>query len=154
MYIFSLPWAKKNASVFYEKIRVGLRGGMARWTFDTMSRFSSQITQFQSNNRGKTPGESGSMSWTDFVAKYMKAANDTFEDPDGEAYVPTPVKTLSTSDKADTKTNDNAQPDHKIYIYRSAHCSEAEGKVEYSGGQRNLAFLYFLEGNGIYCGTN
>ena len=121
---------------------------------DDMSRFSSQITQFQSNNRGKIPGEAGVLSWANFITQYMRAANDTFEDPDGTAYTPR-VETSPTAGRTVTLTGyTTGRPDHIIHIYRNAHCGDGEGTVTFSSGTRNLAFLYVLEGNGVYCGTN
>ena len=121
-----------------------------REVFDTLSRFSSQITQYQSNNRGRVPTD-----WGAFISDYMQAANDTFEDPDGTAYNPSPQSGPAKGKTATLPTDASlGQPDHNIYIYPNAHCGSNEKEVEYSGGSRNLAFLYILEGNGVYCGTN
>ena len=154
---------------------------------DDMSRFSSQIAQYQSNNRGKVPdsdddwgtqGENGDNA-TGFIANYMRASGDVFEDPDGFAYKITDhgdldsnykgggdSKTMSLSNLTATTTYDEdgnvtgitsstvsgSSLDHTIHVLHKAHC-EGEGAA-YSSGSRNLAFLYQLEGTGVYCGTN
>ena len=120
-----------------------------------MSRFSSQITQYQTNNRGKVPTTQA--QWNTFITSYMKAANDTFEDPDGTAYKISETGTSLTSGTTKKITQFNSSVsgknlDHTIYIVHKAHC---EGETAaYSSGERNLAFLYQLEGAGVYCGTN
>ena len=81
---------------------------------DDMARFSSQIAQYQTNNRGKVPNTelknlgtacitksdhadvttlpdtsvstSNSCQWSTFLDNYMWAANDDFTDPGGTAY--------------------------------------------------------------------
>ena len=148
--------------------------------FETLSRFSSQIAQYQSNNRGKVP--SGGDEWIDFIKNYMKASGDTFEDPDGVEYgvtdhgsipsgstvgytinkYPKTSSEVATSGESDgsegNKSNGSesnvsgSNLDHVIHVIHNAHCEGETAK--YSSGSRNLAFLYQLEGTGVYCGTN
>lgn len=89
---------------------------------DDMARFASQVTQYQTNNRGRVPNTSlaslGSVwvttsdnadvteipgvsttdsgDWTTFLNSYMWAANDDFTDPNGTAYA---VQDHGTMDK-------------------------------------------------------
>ncbi|MDO5481235.1 MAG: type II secretion system protein [Candidatus Saccharibacteria bacterium] len=110
---------------------------------DDMSRLSSQITQYQANNRGKVPDTAA--LWTSFIDNYMKAGGDTFEDPDGTGYTIEDKGDVPNTGAAVTVTS----MDHKIYIYHKAKC---EGEtVQPSTGTRQLAIRYKLEGAGTYC---
>ena len=57
-----------------------------------MGRFSSQLTQYQSNNGDKVPGENKTTTsdiksdWDNFLNNYLKAGGDGFADPNGEDY--------------------------------------------------------------------
>ena len=77
---------------------------------DDMARFASQVTQYQTNNRGKVPNTALAKGvwvttssnadvteipgvntqdkgdWSTFLNNYMWAANDDFTDPNGTAY--------------------------------------------------------------------
>lgn len=133
---------------------------------DDLARFLTQITNYQTNNRGKLPGtgitDNGQIiaAYNKFVDNYLKAGGDTFTDPDGEDYVIAsvcPSFNASTSDttpdacKDITSQSGGAIFDHKIHIYQNAKC---DGEAVAQGtGTRNLAIQYKLEGGGIYCGA-
>ncbi|MDO5481236.1 MAG: type II secretion system protein [Candidatus Saccharibacteria bacterium] len=129
---------------------------------DDMSRLSSQITQYQANNRGQTPKNdtttynatgtkydrttvaANCKSWCSFINNYMLAGGDTFDDPDGTAYTITDHGDI-TGNVAVTVTS----MDHSIHIYHKAKC--AGETVEPATGTRQLAIRYKLEGAGTYC---
>ncbi len=142
-----------------------------------LSRVASQITQYQTNNNGKLPGQGladntkstlaakdGDYDMPDckkdtststsaaacFVKNYMNGVNATeneFTDPDGWAY----GVEISTYDKTGaSKYAENF--DHMVYIVKKAKC---DGEVVTgSTNARDYAITYKLEGNGTYCADN
>ena len=57
---------------------------------DDLGRFQTQITNYQTNNRGRLPGNnasSASTAYAKFMIDYLWAGGDEFVDPDGELYV-------------------------------------------------------------------
>lgn len=130
---------------------------------DALAEFSTQITNYQSNNRGRLPTSS---DWSNFLNNYMKQDDGEFYDPDGEPYTITSssVCTLSSgSCKASSGgsflnngelNNSNNEFNHTIYIVYGAKC-DGEKVVSVTGnGSRQMAFLYKLEGGGVYCNSN
>ena len=143
---------------------------------DDLSGFSTRITDYQSNNRGKVPATD--KEWKSFFEQYMKQApsygetDGEFVDPDGEAYLfeacgatsasssfnwgstcngltyDTISKSYSIAGNVDFKGNE-----HKIRIVPGGKC-DGEKIVNATGSKRQLAFLYKLEGGGVYCGSN
>ncbi|MBQ3306190.1 type II secretion system protein [Candidatus Saccharibacteria bacterium] len=131
---------------------------------DDLSGFSTQITNYQSNNRGKVPSSTGidtkvnGNGWGAFLKNYMRQLPEDsinipdtegegeFIDPDGTNYI--------INDKGDY-TNYTAPTDfdHTIYVYHKGKC-EGENVVEATGSNRQLAFVYKLEGGGVFCGSN
>lgn len=143
---------------------------------DDLSGFSTQITNYQSNNRGKVPTDDA--KWKKFFTDYMKQADDSgkaaygenggeFVDPDGSAYLfslctGSNFSSLScnglkydTASKAYTISADNfIDNEHTIRIVPGGKC-DGESIVEATGGSsRQLAFVYKMEGGGVYCGSN
>ena len=121
---------------------------------DDLARFAAQITQYSSNNRGKVPADEA--AWKTFLNEYLNeshkdgsnaALNDVFVDPDGTPYEIGSYTALPSPYSAPA-----GQLDHKIYIYENAKC-DGETPVA-STGNRKVAFVYKLEGAGIYCGNN
>ena len=121
---------------------------------DDMARFMSQLSQYQSNNNGKVPADKG--AYTTFIANYLKAGGDTFQDPStGSDYQ---IKNWKKCTNSDCKAGSN--PDSlgsstlmgDIYVYTNATC-EGESPV-YVQGDRKIAIRIKLEGAGIYCGHN
>ncbi len=118
---------------------------------DDLARFAAQITQYSSNNRGKVPHTGFSTEadqtnqWKAFLADYLNSNGDEFVDPDGNAYA---VKYMGDS----TKYTAAPTFDHEIKVYGNAKCDGE--KIVASTGERKVAFLYKLEGAGVYCGNN
>lgn len=132
---------------------------------DDLARFLTQITNYQTNNRGKLPGTGINnksdliTAYQKFVDNYLKAGGDTFTDPDGEDYIVASVcaKYVDGDAGAGAECKDitdqtgGATFNHQLYIYQNAKC---DGEAVAQGtGTRNLAIQYKLEGGGIYCGA-
>ena len=120
---------------------------------EDMSRFISQLAQYQANNNGKVPGESGTVNaaaYNTFITNYLKVGGDTFNDPStGNTYNVTGVK-VCTSSNCSTSSASNNMGD--IYVLTNATC-DGETPV-YVQGNRKIAVRIKLEGAGIYCGHN
>ena len=115
-----------------------------------LSRVQSAINSFQANNRGTLPSDTD-LTGTNFISKYMKTeGNDTFQDPDGTAYTfkagPAATATSQTISSA-FSTQAGA-----ITFVKSAVC-QGESYIKSTGGNK-IAFLYKLEGGGVYCLNN
>ena len=125
-----------------------------------MARFISQLSQYEANNSGKTPG-AGSTSATDienaynnttpgFIKSYLNAGGDSFVDPNGPAYN---VKALiCTNGNCNQQSVDSDTKDGIIRVYTNATCDG--DKPLFQNGERKIAITYKLEGAGIYCGHN
>ena len=112
---------------------------------DDISRFLTAISDYQTNNSGKTPFQNKDEGG--FTKRYIddkctvdasdarkvtaSSCDAQFTDPDGTQYV-----------------------DHKIYVYQAAGCGATEGSVEYYAGARNVALLYVEEGGAVICNDN
>ena len=146
---------------------------------DALAGFATQITNYQSNNRGRLP-QTTADAWGKFLTSYMKQEGDQFDegegefvDPDGTNYGITNAsictlknkacstpgtgnfleESTSVSGGAELKTAD-AEFNHTIYIVYGAKC-DGEAVVPVTGnGSRQVAFLYKLEGGGVYCNSN
>ena len=133
-----------------------------------ISRFMTAVQQFQANNGGKTPFEASKTGI--FTKRYIDksctnaADNSTtftncgsqFTDPDG-AFYQWSVSTHSNNAK-DTpapSTGNNAVTDvnHVIYVVQNGTCG-LDGEVEKGTGNRQLAFVYVMEGGARYCVDN
>lgn len=111
-----------------------------------MSRFISQIQQYQSNNRNKIPEKS---EWETFKTNYLIVNGETFDDPDGTAYVLTEEDSLPNGGILSAATFEANE--HKLHIYRNATCDGE--KVVASTGSRKIAIQYKLE-SGVACNNN
>ena len=134
-----------------------------------LARISTQITQYQTNNNGRLPGDGSvapseelnfaTLGWCEstssttsnpaecFIRNYMNgvgAVENEFVDPDGWGYG------LEIAEFADTVTLSDF--DHVVYIYKHAKC-EGETAVE-SENSRDYVVMYKLEGSGTYCQDN
>lgn len=121
---------------------------------EDMSRFGSQLQNYQSNNNGKTPGAT-TTAWRDFVTNYLETEGDSFADPSsGSTYsakyegAASGTVTLSTPFKDDVTNNGQ----HIIHIYTGAKCNGEN--IEKAAGARKVAWQLKLEGSGVYCGQN
>lgn len=127
---------------------------------DDMARFLSQLAQYQANNNGKVPSEATgadtdakkAAKYNDpFIAQYLLAGGDTFQDPSsGETY--NVVKYVSCGSGGCTRNTTPNSAMGEITVYSNAKCSGEE--VEYIQGNRKIAITLNLEGAGIYCGNN
>lgn len=125
---------------------------------DDMARFLSQLNQYQANNNGKVPSESSdadtdakrAAKYNDpFIAQYLKAGGDTFQDPStGADYNVTTFVTCTSTD-CSNKTTATTQMG-EITVYSNATCEGENPK--YIQGNRKIAITLNLEGAGIYCG--
>lgn len=134
-----------------------------------LARISTQITQYQTNNNGRLPGDGSvepseelnfaTLGWCEstssttsnpaecFIRNYMNgvgAVENEFVDPDGWGYG------LEIAEFSDTVTLSDF--DHVVYIYKHAKC-EGETAVE-SENSRDYVVMYKLEGSGTYCQDN
>lgn len=143
------------------------------------SEFLTQISNYQSNNRGRLPGNT-TEDWEKFLGNYLRPTEDcmrkddgsygassgegdgdcdsngnipnTFLDPVGEPYYIAEVNKLEPGETGGDKalTWDNNK--YGIYVYLQAECDGENAKG--SSGARNVAIRAKLEGGGIYCGNN
>ena len=110
---------------------------------DDLARVATAITQYQTNNNGKTP-TSGTATGSSFITNYLGGAE--FKDPDGEAYVIV-FKGNASSDDITLSTWS-----HEIHVYNKAQCDGE--KVDKSSNANDYAIQFKLEGSGTYCADN
>lgn len=149
-----------------------------------LARLQTQITNWQSNNSGKLPGnsnvpaideEDAKLDDTNYkcsrttsgeqttdaaclILNYLNGAGDTmntFTDPSGWTY----GIDISTFEAAgDEKTLTNAdfgeEADEPYMIYVIKKAKCDDEFAVYSNNSRDYAILYKLEGNGVYCHDN
>lgn len=103
--------------------------------------FLEAVKKYQTNNRGVLPTD-----WSAFQNSYL---GSSFKDPGGNDYE-------LTSDDCKVNNGDDkcvyAEPsimDYKLRIYSGATCKGVEAHK--SSNPRNIAVLYKLEGEGMYC---
>ncbi|MBR5027268.1 type II secretion system protein [Candidatus Saccharibacteria bacterium] len=138
--------------------------GLQRGQRDTqrrndMSRFLSQLSQYQTNNRGQVP-EATTTAYNNFISNYLTLGGvDTFEDPStGGTYNIAKVVDCGAGAKCtgeDTDYTGKVDSEGKvgdIYIYTNATC-DGEYPVT-AEGSRKIAIRTKLEGAGVYCGNN
>ena len=123
---------------------------------DDMARVATAINQYQTNNGGNLPNNSGEVtatgdSATDFISKYMGGKSE-FVDPSGENYTITFTSTLKEGKGVAVNTlkaDDASGNGFKVMVYTKARC-EGENAVS-SPNKRDYAIVYNLEGSGVYC---
>ena len=111
-----------------------------------LSRFMSQLTQYQSNHQGAIPTGTGASAWNaNFVSAYLTNNNQTFNDPDtGVQYVVT-VYTGVTTPLPSAKG--------QLNVYTGTTC--ANGTLTTTGaGARSVSGVVFLEQGGTLCQNN
>jgi prepilin-type N-terminal cleavage/methylation domain-containing protein len=101
------------------------------------TRFISQISQYQSNNRGKVPTAASEVS--SFVSNYLLASGDTWAEP-------TTGTTYSYSASASPSSMGS-------YYYATDRTCDGEN-VTSGGGARKVVIQMKLEGAGWYCVGN
>ncbi len=124
---------------------------------EDMSRFMSQLAQYQANNNGATPKGTDETAaqyktaYTNFITNYLRVGGDAFSDPNGKAYAIDEV-TICTSSKCEQKSVAADTASGYINVYTNATCNGEAPK--YDAGARKIAITYKLEGAGIYCNHN
>lgn len=108
-----------------------------------LSRFMSQLTQYQSNHQGAIPTGTGVGAWdTNFVAAYLTNSGQTFNDPQtGTQYTVNVYTTTTTQPTASGQ----------LYAYVGFTCSS--GALS-PGTARSVAALVYLEQGGTLCQNN
>lgn len=105
-----------------------------------MSRFVSQVQQYQSNNTGAIPDGANIAT---FVTNYMNVGGDTFADPSVGNYTVTAANAATANSTSTVGT---------IYYVVNATC---DGETVSSGsGARKIAIVTKLEGAGKHCLNN
>ena len=127
---------------------------------DDMSRFMSQLNQYQANNNGKVP--SNQDEFNKFIKNYLQVrtdvtkentAQDSFADPSGANYqIGAYYNCDTTRDDCKEQSSPDDYKDGIIRVFINAKC---DGETPtYIKGERKVAITYKLEGAGIYCGNN
>ena len=133
---------------------------------EDMSRFISQLQQYQANNNRNVPGNSAS-NWNatnGFIKDYLTSGGDTFVDPNGTAYNVTSICTLSGANACDANNSTSGAKTPKtalswdadknlIYVYKNAK-RDGEAITYVPNAPNQVAIRYKLEGAGTYCVNN
>lgn len=115
-----------------------------------VSRFMSQLTQYQSNHQGALPTGTGLGAWDpSFVSPYLGAgASETFNDPLNSTQYAVDIKATVPATAPSASTGN-------IYVYTSAKCdSVLSWGVATSTSTRSVATIIFLEKGGFLCQNN
>ncbi|MCL1839845.1 type II secretion system GspH family protein [Candidatus Saccharibacteria bacterium] len=144
---------------------------------DDMSRFLTAVTDFQSNNSGRTPfGDRATNVQPptldgNFVTRYIDRAcaqagmgvdgtcdaalgsGDQFTDPDGTVYSFRPG-VINVANDPITVTFPNNDLDHMVYVVVGYVCGANEGTVRQGSGTRQISLHMVLEGGAITCNDN
>lgn len=119
---------------------------------DDMSRFLSQLAQYQTNNGGSTPAPNKE-AYNAFVADYLTLnGKDQFKDPtSNETYYVGSV--IDCWNQTCTPKSDEADAGWGwIRLYYNATCDGEKPTKKY--GKNSIAITIKLEGSGVYCGHN
>lgn len=112
---------------------------------EDLSRVSSQLTQYMTNNNGKLPTNSTSTSsattFGSFINRYMKVDGDAFEDPKTGPYT---LVTAGTAGNAELTVG-------AIQYIQGRTCNGENATA--SGTARQAALRIKLAGSGHYCLT-
>ena len=111
-----------------------------------LSRFMSQLTQYQSNHQGQLPTGTGANAWdANFISPYLgTGAGESFNDPTtGNQYVSSVSATIPGTIPTTLGT---------ISIYTSANCQS--GIPTATGNGRSVAVTMPLEKGGYLCQNN
>lgn len=112
-----------------------------------LSRFMSQISSYQSNNRNKVPAAD---NVSNFVDGYLKVGGDTFEDPSGKDY-----NVNGGTGAVDAPTiGDNDEGLGDIYYRTAARCGDDGAIVAATDQANKVAVTIALEGGGALCQQN
>lgn len=115
-----------------------------------LSRFMSQLTQYQSNKQGALPGTTATAWNTNFVSVYLTNNGQTFNDPStGNTY----VLTVAASPATGTAPSFNPNPG-SVNVYYGAVCNTTNASGTANGSARDVAALVALEQGGFLCQSN
>lgn len=108
-----------------------------------LSRFMSQLTQYQSNHQGAIPTGTGDGAWnTNFVSAYLTNNGQTFNDPE-----------TGTQYTVNVYSNTTTQPTGKGQMYTYVGYTCQNGALT-AGSARSVAALVYLEQGGTLCQSN
>ncbi len=137
---------------------------------DDIARFLTAVNDYQTNNAGKTPFQTGKTG--EFTVRYIddkcvfkadadkKSVSDgnkcdaQFTDPDGTEYSWDYSTTAQSTASGDQSMNLGNTVDHVIHVVQAAGCGSTEGNYVYYAGNRNIAMFYVEEGGAIICNDN
>lgn len=119
------------------------RGQRDQQRKNDLSRAQTQVSGFQSNNRGAPPVSAD--DWNKLITNYLKAGGDTFADPSGTDY------SFVVHDGSDLVGDFNSLQNN-IYYTSGVTCG-SDGSVV-TGGARKVALRMKLEGGGVACVSN
>lgn len=109
-----------------------------------LSRLTTAIASYQSNNRGSLPADQAALNG--FVTNYIRVGGDTFTDPSGTAYI------VALAGGATSLPTTYSDGNPVILVTEGAICS---GETVTTGqGSRKVAFQMKLEGSGTTCQNN
>lgn len=120
---------------------------------DDVAAVATAVTQYQSNNGGRTPNEDTDVDT--FVERYLTANGAEFNDPlSGDPY--TLAIENFMDDDAHTAISGYLANDAagNIAIVAGAACGEEDGTLGAGAGTRSYAVAGALEGSGYYCTDN
>lgn len=128
-----------------------------------MARILSAFNDYQSNNNGKLPTTGAEVD--KFISRYidtgyvkggsMCSSSFQFCDPVGIPYIMNAPVELS--EDLPNALGDNptfSTQNHEIHYYLHAACGGNEGSLRYTSGVRDMAIMYVLDDNSIYCIDN
>ncbi|MGD8374054.1 MAG: type II secretion system protein [Candidatus Woesebacteria bacterium] len=107
-----------------------------------VSRFISQLTNYQSNNQGAIPANTG---WAGFVSSYMTVGGQSFADPQTGSYT---LNVLASTATAPTSTIGT------VNIYPGGVCDSDLTNGVTAGSARQVAIVMPVEQGGFYCQNN
>jgi prepilin-type N-terminal cleavage/methylation domain-containing protein len=139
---------------------------------DDLSRVLTAANDYQTNNNGKSPWDSGATNGN-FVKRYIddtcntnvsdgtqyECDGDQFRDPDGENYAMIGAgRADGASVSGFSKKDDNwsmsvSDFDHTYRAVTYASCGD-EGEAVKGTGNRQYAVYYILEGGAVSCNDN
>ncbi|MCR4753439.1 MAG: type II secretion system GspH family protein [Candidatus Saccharibacteria bacterium] len=130
---------------------------------DDLARIVTAVNNYQSNNQGKVPFNSGTTAadLAKFVNRYVDstcaldgtaikcdANSNEFRDPQGDTYK------IESKGKAKNGTDvSDSMKEKTFYGYYNATCGD-EGIVKAGTGDRDVAIFMKLEGGAIACNDN
>ncbi len=113
---------------------------------DDMARLQTAVSNYTSNNKGNLPTLNAT-----FLSTYLKAAGDSFKDPNGTDYT---LNTTTYAAVATTWAATYSDTTAVIYATSSAKCDNTDSTKVAAAGSRFVAFRMALEGGGAYCVNN